>query len=95
MLLAICLAGLVPGVATVWLLRGRGWPLAVTAGLSVTLSLPAALIVTMVLFPPLGFAVAVGSCLAALHAYDDGRVWIATVWAATACLALTCAGVSL
>lgn len=95
MLLAICLAGLLPGLATVWLLRGHGWPLAVAAGLGVTLSLPAALILTMVVFPPLGVAVAVVSLLAALRALDEGRVWIATVWAATACLALTCAGVSL
>lgn len=95
MLLAICLAGLLPGVATVWLLRGRGWLLAALAGLGVTLSLPAALIATMVVFPPLGVAVAVGALAAALHAYDDGRVWIATAWAATACLALACAGVAL
>ncbi|MFB7711607.1 hypothetical protein [Streptomyces sp. NPDC056105] len=95
MMIAVCLAGLVPGVATAWLLRGRGWPIAVAAGLGVTFSLPLALALTMRLFPPLGVAVAVGSLLAALHAYDEGRVWIGTAWAATACLALTCAGVAL
>lgn len=94
MLLAICLAALASGIATAWLLRGHGWPLAVLAGAGVTLSLPAALVTTMVLFPPLGVFVAAGSAVAALHAFDDGRVWVATAWAATACLALTCAGVA-
>jgi hypothetical protein len=95
LLLAICLAGLLPGLATVWMLRGHGWPIVVAAGIGVTLSLPATLIATMVLVPPLGVAVAAASCLAALHAYDQGRVWIATVWAVTASIALTCSGVSL
>ncbi|MFF9285418.1 hypothetical protein [Streptomyces griseosporeus] len=95
MLLALCLAGLIPGTVTAWLLRRRGWLVALAAGLGVTLSLPALLLAAMVLFPPLGFAVALAAIAAALHAYDDGRVWIATAWAATAVLALTCAGVAL
>ncbi|MEU6661241.1 hypothetical protein [Streptomyces sp. NPDC046821] len=94
MLLAICLAGLLPGIATAWLLRERGWLLASLAGLGIALWLPATLAATMVLFPPLGLAVAAVAAVAGLHAFDEGRVWIATAWAATACLALTCAGVA-
>ncbi|MFJ9037455.1 hypothetical protein ACIRF8_12810 [Streptomyces sp. NPDC102406] len=94
LLVAVCLAGLLPGVATAWLLRGRGWPLAVAAGLGVTLALPGALIVTMLVFPPIGLAVALLSLREALHAYDDGRVWVGTAWAATVALSLACAGVA-
>jgi hypothetical protein len=95
MLLALILAGLTPGVATTWLLRTRGWPLAVLAGLAVTISLPGLLIVAMLLFPPLGVAVALAALLAAVRAYDDGRIWIATAWAATTVVALACVGVAL
>ncbi|WP_394434529.1 hypothetical protein [Streptomyces sp. SGAir0957] len=94
LLAAICLAGLAPGVATAWLLRGRGWPLAIAAGLGVTLVLPASLIAAMILCPPLGLAVALAAIAEALHAYDDGRIWIATAWAGTAALALACTGVA-
>ncbi|WP_327671850.1 MULTISPECIES: hypothetical protein [unclassified Streptomyces] len=94
MLLALCLAALASGIATAWLLRGRGWIVAVLAGAGVTVSLPAGLAATMILLPPLGFAVALGSLCAALRAVDDGRVWVATAWATIACLALTCAGVA-
>jgi hypothetical protein len=95
MLLAlICLAGLTPGIATAWYLhhQGRGGLLAVCAGIGVTASIPACLISTMWLFPPLGIAVGLASVLAALRAYDSGRVWIATAWAVAATVALSCAG---
>lgn len=93
--LVLLIAGLAPGLATAWLLRGRGWPLAGLAGLAVTAALPCLLAAALLLFPPIGIAVAVGSLAAALRAYDDGRVWTGTVWAVTAVVALTCAGVAL
>lgn len=94
MLLALALAGLVPGIATAWLLRGRGWLLALAAAAGVTVSLPGLLLVAMIAFPPLGVAVALAAGAAALHAYDDGRVWIGTAWASTAFVAITCAAVA-
>ncbi|MFF9002634.1 hypothetical protein ACF1GW_35575 [Streptomyces achromogenes] len=94
--LALCLAGLAPGAATAWLLHKRhGWLTAALAGLGVTASLPCLLVVVMMVFPPLGLVVGVGSILAALRAYDAGRVWVATIWVVTALAALTCAGVAL
>ncbi|MEU7048049.1 hypothetical protein [Streptomyces eurythermus] len=94
--LALCLAGLAPGAATAWLLHHRhGWPTAALAGLGITASLPCLLAAVMLVFPPLGIVVGVGSIGAALRAYDGGRVWVATAWAATAVVALTCAGVAL
>lgn len=95
MLFALLLAGLAPGLATAWLLRGRGWPLAGLAGLGVTATLPCLLAATLLMAPPLGIAVAAGAGAAALRAYDDGRVWTGTAWAATAVAALACAGVAL
>ncbi|MFF3928585.1 hypothetical protein [Streptomyces hirsutus] len=95
LLLVLCLAGLAPGIATAWLLRTRGWPIAVLAGIGVTISLPGLLIVSMIAFPPLGIAVALAAIAAALRAYDDGRVLIGSTWATTAVVALTCAGVAL
>ncbi|MGW0566099.1 hypothetical protein [Streptomyces tauricus] len=95
MLLAIvCIAGLTPGTATAWYLHhsGRGWPLALGAGLTVTAALPLALLATLSLFPPIGIAVGAASALAAFRAYDDGRVWVATAWAAAAFISLSCAG---
>ncbi|EGX60115.1 hypothetical protein SZN_09341 [Streptomyces zinciresistens K42] len=96
MILALLLAAaLVPGAATVWLLRHHGWALACTAGAAVTLSLPGLALLLAVLFPPLGIAAALASTTAALRAYDDGRIWAGTAWAGTAGLALTCAAVAL
>ena len=94
MLALICAAGLTPGIATAWRLRheGRGWLLAVCAGIGVTASLPAMLLSTLWLFPPLGIAVGLASMLAALRAYDSGRVWVATAWVVAATLSLSCAG---
>ncbi|MGW1595271.1 hypothetical protein [Streptomyces sp. NPDC002343] len=94
--LALCLAGLAPGAATAWLLHRRhGWLDAVLAGLCVTASLPCLLVAAMVVFPPLGIVVGLGSIVAALRAYDAGQVWIATTWVATALVAFACAGVAL
>ncbi|MFF7452120.1 MULTISPECIES: hypothetical protein [unclassified Streptomyces] len=91
----ICLAALAPGAATVWLLHHRGWLIASLAGLGVTVSVPFLLLVSLVVFPPLGFLIGGGAALAALKAYDDDRIWLATAWAAAAALAFACAGWSL
>lgn len=95
MLLAtvICLAGLAPGIATGWYLRHQehGWPLALTAGAGVTLAMPFLLVATLAAFPAIGFAAAAAACIAALYAYDKGRVWVAGAYAAAAFTALYCA----
>lgn len=95
LLVVLCLAALAPGAATVWLLWHRGRLIAVLAGLGVTVSVPFLLIVSLVLFPPLGFLLGAGAAVLAIRYYDDGRVWAATAWAAIATLAVTCAGWSL
>ncbi|MGI5408704.1 hypothetical protein ACQEV9_18160 [Streptomyces chartreusis] len=96
MILALLLAAaLVPGAATAWTLRHRGWALACAAGAAVTISLPGLAVSVLVLFPPLGLAAALACTIAALRAYDDGRVWAGTAWTAAAALAFTCAAVTL
>ncbi|WP_439947198.1 hypothetical protein [Streptomyces sp. BBFR109] len=94
LLLLICAAGLAPGLATAWLARrrGRSWPLAVAAGAAVTAALPALLVLALLSIPPLALFLAAGAVLAALNAYDDGRVWTATAWAWTAAVCMACAG---
>lgn len=91
--LALCIAGLAPGAATVWLLHQHGWLLAITAGVGVTASLPGLLIVAMIWFWPLAAVVAGGAALCALQAYDAGRVWAATAWVSVVLLAAWCGGV--
>lgn len=96
LLAALCLAALAPGIATSWYIHRRhGWPLALMAGVSVTVSLPLLLISSLIAFPPLGFAAGAAAGLAAMKAYDDGKIWYGTVWAATAAVAFACAGWSL
>lgn len=93
MLIAVlCLAALIPGAATAWLLRARGTLIAVLAGAAVAVSLPFLLLVSLAVFPPLGVAVAALAGVAALRAYDDGRVWIGTVWVGAMLIACACAG---
>ncbi|MET9142424.1 hypothetical protein [Streptomyces sp. NPDC004042] len=94
LLLLVCAAGLAPGIATAWLLRhrGHGWPAAVAAGAALTLVLPALLLGALLTVPPLALFLAAGAALAALRAYDDGRVWSGTAWAGTALVCLSCAG---
>ena len=97
MLLALILvtAGLAPGITAGWYVHRRhGWPLAILAGLSATTCLPFLLLTALIVFPPLGFAIGVGAAVAAVRAYDEGRVWIATMLAATAMVALSCAGMA-
>lgn len=95
---ALCLAALAPGAATVWLVRQRhrrSWLLACLAGAAVTMSLPFLLLVSLVLFPPLGILVGACAGLAALNAFDHDRVWLGMAWALVAVLALGCAGWSM
>jgi hypothetical protein len=92
LLFLLAVAALAPGACTAWLLRRHGWPLAILAGAGVTLSLPLLLAGGFVVFPGLGVLAGMAACLAALSAYDDGRVWAATTWAGCAAAAFTCAG---
>lgn len=95
MLIAVfCLAALIPGAATAWLLRARGTLIAALAGAAVAVSLPFLLLMSLAVFPPLGVVVAAVAGLAALRAYDDGRVWIATAWAGAMLIACACAGLT-
>lgn len=89
---ALCLAALIPGAATAWLLRARGALIAVLAGAAVTVSLPFLLLVSLAVFPPLGLIVAALAGVAALRAYDDGRVVAATAYAGVLAIACACAG---
>ena len=91
---ALCLAGLVPGAVTAWYTRRRGYSrnMAALAGAAVTTALPFLLLCSLIVFPPLGYALAVLSVLAALKAYDRGRIWAATAWAGLAAVATACAG---
>ncbi|MYU22924.1 hypothetical protein [Streptomyces sp. SID8352] len=93
MLLIVCLAGLAPGIATAWLLRTRGWAVATTAGLTVTLAAPALLLISMTALPPLGWIVAVYAAVTAARSFDDGRIWTGCAWATLLTIALGCAGV--
>ena len=98
MLLALILVtvGLGPGVAVGWYVqRHRGWLLAILAGIGATTCLPFLLLMMLIVFPPLGFAVGVGAGIAALRAYDEGRIWIGTALAGVMMVALSCAGMTL
>lgn len=97
LLVVLCLAALAPGAATVWLLRHhrRGWLIAALGGVLVTASVPFLLLVSLVLFPPLGILISGGAALAAVNAYDHDRIWVATAWAVLAAGALACAGWSM
>ncbi|MEH0574329.1 hypothetical protein QBA54_07495 [Streptomyces sp. B21-108] len=94
LLLILCAGALAPGAATVWLLRHRryAWPLALLAGLGVTLSLPFLLLATMFVFPPLGILAGGAALYAAFNALDAGRLTAFTGWTAAALLAFSCAG---
>lgn len=95
MIYALLIAALIPGVATTIQLRARGWPLAILAGLGVTCSIPFVALSCLVVFPPLGLAVAALALVAALNAYDAGRIWTATLYGTLAVVAVGCAGWSL
>ncbi|MGW4300406.1 hypothetical protein ACWEHT_11575 [Streptomyces sp. NPDC004646] len=92
LLAAVILFSLACGLCTAWCIgRTHSLTLAATAGATVTVVVPLLLLLSMVAVPALGFAVALGSVLAALTAYDHGRIASATTWAAIAALAMACA----
>ncbi|MER7222609.1 hypothetical protein [Streptomyces rubradiris] len=95
MLLALLAAALLPGAITTWLMRHRGWAIALLAGIGATAALPFLLLTALVVFPPLGFAVGIAAGLAALDAFGAGRIWAATALATVSAVALACAGWSL
>jgi hypothetical protein len=89
LLAAACLA---PGVLTAWLLRHRGWGVALLAAAGVTLALPFVLVSGMLAFPPLGVLVGAVGTVAALRDYDAGKIWRATAWTGIAVVAFACGG---
>ncbi|MFD8805587.1 hypothetical protein [Streptomyces sp. NPDC059597] len=92
LLLAVLVLSLACGLCTAWCIsRTHSLTIGAAAGAAVTVVVPLLLLLSMVAAPPLGFAVALGSVLAALNAYDHGRVLSATTWAAIAALAMACA----
>lgn len=73
---------LAPGVyAAVKVHARHGWAWAVLAGVGVTFLGIALLLATVVAFAPLGLVLMVVCLLAALRAYDQGRVITASGWA--------------
>lgn len=93
MLLALlCLAALAPGLASAWMLRKRGRLIACLAGAGVTVSLPFLLLMSLIVFPPLGILVGAFAGIVGLDAYDKGRLWVATAWAGVVVVACACSG---
>lgn len=95
MLIALAaVLGLAPGLATAWLLRGRGWhPAAVAlAGACVTVLTVVGLLVSLAVLAPLAIFATTGCVLAALRAYDRGRLLTATGWMSLAAVCMWCAG---
>ncbi|MFD6024539.1 hypothetical protein [Streptomyces griseoluteus] len=91
-LAALLLVSLACGICTAWYVhRHYGLALALTTGAAVTVALPACLLLALAALPGLGYVLAGLAVLAALRAYDDGRVLSATCWAAIATTALACA----
>ena len=78
---------LAPGVyAAVRVQARHGWWWAIAAGVGVTFLGIALLLATVVAFAPLGLVLMVVCLLAALRAYDAGRLSAATAWTTVALL---------
>lgn len=93
LLLALCIAAVIPGLITGWLIHRRhGWQIAALAAAGVTLAMPFLLLSAFVVFPPLGFALGAAGAFAALSAFDDGRIWTGVALAGAAGVAFSCAG---
>ncbi|WP_086765373.1 hypothetical protein [Streptomyces bobili] len=93
LLLALCAAALIPGLVTGWVVHRRhGWHRAALTAAGVTLATPFVLLSSFVVFPPLGFALGAAAALAALGAFDDGRIWTGVALAGAAGVAFSCAG---
>lgn len=87
LVIAFAVVMLAPGVfAAVWVQRRYGWAWAVLAGAAVTALGISLLLALVVASAPLGLALMVACLLAALKAYDDGRLNAATGWTGLALL---------
>ncbi|MDX2700788.1 hypothetical protein [Streptomyces ipomoeae] len=90
----IAVLGLAPGLVTVWHVRRTyGWPWhwALLAGAAVIAALVIGLLGALMVLAPLAIICAAGCALAALHAYDQGRLLTATNWACLAGVFTWCA----
>ena len=94
MLLAVlCLLALAPGTYIAWRVqRDHGWILGTLAGIGVTVSLTVGLLVSLIALAPVAILAATGSVLAALRAYDRGRLLAGTAWMGIASVCIWCAG---
>lgn len=93
LLVALCLTGLAPGTYAAWRVHRRhGWPRAILAGVGVTVALVALLLVSLIALAPVAIALGACAALAALTAYDRGRLMAATVWTWVLAVCLWCAG---
>lgn len=91
MLIALIAAALTPGALIVWRLRRHGWLRAVLAGTGVTVLLAVGLLVSLIALAPLAILAAAGCALAALRAYDRGRLAVATGWMGLTAVCMWCA----
>ncbi|MFD5697469.1 hypothetical protein [Streptomyces lasiicapitis] len=93
LLAALTLVGLAPGLITAWqVYQEHGWRRAVLAGAAVTVGLPAVLILSLIMFPPLAAAAAACSAILALKAYGDDQIWVGSTWTCVLMVALWCTG---
>lgn len=93
LLVALCLTGLAPGAYAAWrVYRRHGWPRAALAGAGVTAALVVLLLVSLIALAPVAIAVGACACMAALTAYDRGRLMTATAWTGVLAICLWCAG---
>lgn len=90
---ALVLGALLPGLVVAWRVRlHRGWWVAVLAGIAVTVGVAGFVLVSLIVLAPLAIALATVAGVAALHAYDRGRLLLATLWVSTMAVFLWCAG---
>lgn len=90
---ALALGALMPGVFVAWRVRPRhGWVRAILAGTAVVLGVTGFALVSLIALAPLAIALTTASAVAALHAYDRGRLVLATLWVSTMAVCLWCAG---
>lgn len=90
---ALVLGALLPGLFVAWRVRPHhGWRVAVLAGTAVTVGVAGFVLVSLIVLAPLAIALATVAGVAALHAYDRGRLLLATLWVSTMAVFLWCAG---
>jgi hypothetical protein len=90
---ALVLAALAPGIVTAWRVHRRhNWTRAILAGAGVTAGLAGLAVVSLIVLAPLAIVLATVSAVAALNAYDRGRLALATLWVTTMAICIWCAG---